>query len=72
MVVFGQSGCNRAIVAVFGQKWLYLGKIFCIRANWLKSGKSDSVLGKLFFTGKVGVFGQKWLYSGTSGFIREK
>ena len=27
MVVFGQSGCIRAKVVVFRQKWLYSGKI---------------------------------------------
>ena len=44
---------------VFGQKWLYSGKVVvfgisaCIRA-------------------KVVVFGQKWLYSGKSDCIRAK
>ena len=27
VVVFGQSGCNRAKVLVFGQKWFYSGKV---------------------------------------------
>ena len=51
MVVLGQScciragcfnranGCIRAKVVVFGQKWLYSGKIVCIRAKCFCSGK---------------------------------
>ena len=33
VVVIGQSGCIRAKVVVFGQKWLYSGKSGCIRQN---------------------------------------
>ena len=33
MVVLGKSGCIRAKVVVFGQKWLYSGKSGCIRAK---------------------------------------
>ena len=33
MVVFGVSGCIRAKLVVFGQKWLYLGKSGCFRAK---------------------------------------
>ena len=39
VVVLGQSGCIRAKVVVFGQKWLYsdkiavLGQSGCIRAK---------------------------------------
>ena len=57
MVVLGKSGCIRAIVIVFGQWWLYSGKVVefeqncCIRV-------------------KVVVFVQKWLLSGKSGCIR--
>ena len=52
IVVFGQSGCIRAMrlywgkVVVFGKMWLYSGKVVvfrqscCIRAKWLHSGKS--------------------------------
>ena len=45
MVVFGQSGCIRAKVDVIGQggfnrvKWLYSGKVFCIRAKMVVFGQ---------------------------------
>ena len=39
MDLIGKSGCNRVKVLVFGQKWLYSGKSYCIRAKWLFSGK---------------------------------
>ena len=61
-LVFGQSGCIRSEVVVLGKKWLYSGKICCIRAKvvyrkkWLYSRKSCSI-------------GQKWFYSGRSGCI---
>ena len=55
-------------MVVFGQSG-------CIRAKWLYSGKSCSILAKevvfgqsdcirvWLYSGKVAVFGQKWLYS---------
>ena len=58
VVVFGQSGCNRAKlfffcgkVVVIGQKWLCSNKIYCIRSKWLYMGKSG------FNRAKVVVFG---------------
>ena len=42
VVVYGQSGCIRAKVDVFGQKWLYFGKSSCIREKKFYSGKSGS------------------------------
>ena len=38
VVVFGQSGCIRAKVAVFVQKWFKSGKSGCIRSKLLYSG----------------------------------
>ena len=72
MVVLGQSGCIRAKVVVFGQKWLYSDKVVvfgqsgCIRARWLFLRKSCC------FRAKVVVIGQKWLYAGKHGCIRAK
>ena len=53
MVVFGQSGCIREKVVVFGQRWLYFGKCGFKRVKWFYSGKSGC------FRAKVVVFGQK-------------
>ena len=80
MVVFGQSGCNRvgcfysSKVAVFGQKWLSLGKrgyvlaivvvfgqIGCIPSKWLYSGKVGCIQARLLYSCKVVVFEKKWL-----------
>ena len=58
MFVFGQNCFIRAKMVVNGQKWLYSGKKFRIRAQvdeFVKSGCSWA---------KVVVFKQKWLYSG--------
>ena len=50
-VLLWQRGCIRVKVVVFGQKWLYLGKVVVFeQSNCFKA--------------KVVVFGQKWLYSG--------
>ena len=46
--VFGESCCNRVKVVVIGQKLFY-------------SVKSDSILEKLLYLGKVVVFGRNWL-----------
>ena len=40
MVVYGQSGCIREKVDVFGEKWLYSGKCGYIPSNSLYLGKS--------------------------------
>ena len=58
VVVFGQSGCIRENKAVFGQTWLYSGKVDSFRYNFLYWEKSGYV------RRKVDEFGQKWLYSG--------
>ena len=74
VVVFGQSGCIRAKVVVFGQK-LYSGKVVVFWQKWLYSGK-------VVVLGEKGCIRVNWLYSGSvvsgrnvvraSGFIREK
>ena len=54
-------------MVVFGRKWLFSGKSFCIRAKIVVFGQ------KLLYSricAKVNPFGQKWLYSGQSGSIR--
>ena len=58
-------------MVVFEQKWLYSGKTCCIRKkvvvfgqsclmqiNWLISGKSGSLRGRRFYSGKMVVFGE--------------
>ena len=37
--VFKRSGCIRAKVVVFGQKWLYSGKSGCIRPKVFVFGR---------------------------------
>ena len=58
MVVFGQSGCVRTKVVIFGQKWVYSGKSCCIQAKVVVFGKSGSTRAKMV------VLRQNWLYSG--------
>ena len=53
LVVFGQSGCIRAILAVFGQKKFVFGKNWFVRA-------------KVVVFGKSGCIWTKWLYSEVS------
>ena len=55
----GKFGSIRAEVVLFGQKWLFLGKVHLFGQKWL-------------YSCKVVVFGQKMLYSGKSGCVREK
>ena len=55
----GNYGSVRAEVVLFGQKWLYLGKVLLIGQ-------------KLLYSCKVVVFGQKLLYSDKSGCVRAK
>ena len=64
MVVFGQkllysskSGCIRAKVVVFGQKWLISGKVLLFVQKWLYW---DKIIG----FGQNGFIWRKWLYSG--------
>ena len=65
MAVFGQSGCIRTKVVLFGQKWLFLRKTCLIWSN-------------LLYWGKVVIFGQKdcipekCLQSGKMFFFRAK
>ena len=60
MVIFGQSGCIWAKVAVFEQ-------CCCIGAVWLSSGKvvvfgqSGCIWVKVIVFGQMVVFGEKWL-----------
>ena len=46
-MVFGQRGCVRAKVDVFGIKLSYTGKSGRNRAMWLYSGKSCCILAKV-------------------------
>ena len=68
MVVFGQSGCNRANMVVIEQGG-------CVSPMLLCSGKMVLLW---LYTGKVVLFGQsgcirsKWMYSGVSGCLRER
>ena len=55
MVVLGQSGCIRAKVVVFGQKWLYLDKAV-VSCKVVVFGQDG------YICAKVVVFGQKYLY----------
>ena len=71
MVLFGLSGCVRAKVVVFGQKWLYSGKRGCIRETVAIFGFSGCIRAKVvvlsqrsIIRAKVVVFGNNWLYSG--------
>ena len=53
MVVIGQSGCVRAEVVVFGQKFFVFGQ------KWLNSGKMVGLRKKLLYLAKVVVFEQE-------------
>ena len=55
VVEFGQSGCIRAKVVVFGQERLYSGKSGCTRSKVALFGQSGCI------PAKVVVIGQKWL-----------
>ena len=68
MVVFGQSGCIRAKVAVIGQNWIYSGKSGFIRAKVVVFEHGGCIWAKLNEFGQSGciraevaVFGEKWL-----------
>ena len=50
-------------MVVFGQKWLYSGKMGCIRAKVVVFAQSICIRPKVL------VFGQKCLYSGGTGSI---
>ena len=80
----GESGCIGVKVVVFGQKWLYSGRLVifrksgCIWERWLYLGKSGFIRAKVVafvkklcgILGNLVVFGEKWLYSLKSGCIR--
>ena len=57
MGVFEQSGCIRAKVVVFGQKWLYTGKSGFIWAKCLNLGKYGCVRERSLHSGNDVVFG---------------
>ena len=46
-------------MVLVGQKWLYSGKIGCIRAKMVVFGQSGCIRIKWSYSGKVLVFGQK-------------
>ena len=62
MVVIGKSGCIRAKVAVFGQKWLYSGKVVVFGQNGSTRAKVVLFELKLLYSGKVIVYGKKLYY----------
>ena len=70
MVVFGQCGCIRARIVVFGEKlfysgkWFYFGKSFCIWAKVVVFGNIGYIPKKWLYSDMVVKFGQKWLYLG--------
>ena len=49
VVVFWQSGCIRAKVVIFGQKWLYSGKSGCIRAKVVVVGQSGCIRSRCLY-----------------------
>ena len=57
MVVFGQSGCIRAIVFVFWHSCCFGEKVVALGQKLLYSGKSSCI------RASVVVFGQMWLSS---------
>ena len=61
MVVFGHSGCFRAKVVVFGQRWLYSNKSGCIQKSGCVRVKVVVFGEEWLHSGKVVVFGKKWL-----------
>ena len=79
MVEIRQSDCNRAKLALFGLKWLYLGKVVVFEENCLYSGKSGFNRAIRLFSvkngcncAKVVVFGQKWFYTGNKDVFGQK
>ena len=78
MIVFGQSGCNRAKVVVFGQsafigeKVVVFGQSGCNRAKVVVFGQGGRIHAKLVVFGQSGCIRAKWLYSCKIGFIRAK
>ena len=52
----GKSGSIQVKVVVFGQKWLYSGKVVVFSEKLLYSGKSGCI------RAKVVLFWQTWLY----------
>ena len=59
-------------MVVFGQKWLYSGKVVLFEQKCFSLGKVAVVGQKWLCSGKMVVFGQKCLHSVKSGCIREK
>ena len=54
-----KSGCFRAKVVVFGEKWLYAGKVVVFRQNGCFGAKVVVFGQKLLYLGKVVVFDKK-------------
>ena len=79
VVVFGQNGCIRAKVAVFGQKLLYSRTSGCTRAKvvvflqiWLYSGKSGCFRARVFVFGKSGFIQKKVVVIGQMAVFWQK
>ena len=68
VVVLEQNGCNGPKIVVFGQKWLYLGKVVVslkVIVFWQKWYRAQGVVfgQERFYSGKVVIFVQNRLYS---------
>ena len=72
MVAFGQRSCIWAKMVEIGEKWLYPGKGFCIRAKVVVFEQIGCIRAKWEYSGKVVVNGQKWLYLGKLVVFGEK
>ena len=62
MLVFGQNGCIRTKVVVFGQNSLRSGKSGCIRAKVVVFRQSGCIREEWFYSVKAVVFGQMCCY----------
>ena len=78
MALFGQNGCIRAKVVVFGQKWLFSDKSGCFRATVVLFGQKGCFWAKVVVFGQndllrlYGCIGAKVVVFGQSGFISAK
>ena len=66
MIVFGQKWLYSGKVVEFGQKYLYLCTSGCNRE------KTGCIRAKWLYSGKVVVFEQKWLYSSKVDVLGQK
>ena len=64
LLYLGKSGCNRAKVVVFGQKWLYSRKTSCIRAKVFVFDESACNRTEEVVFGQSGGNRARWWYLG--------